>query len=62
MPKLDSGNSSVDKSSGAVLFHKSPELLEIIRLRKEVEEVNHKMDVILDILQGGERNGGKVAK
>ena len=36
MPMLNNGNSSVDKSSGAVMFHKSPELLEIMRLREEI--------------------------
>ena len=44
MPTLNNGNSSVDKSSGAVIFHKSPELLEIIRLREDVKKLDAKMD------------------
>ena len=62
MPMLNNGNSSVDKSSGAVMFHKSPELLEIMRLRDDVKRLDEKMDVILEILRGGERDGTKVGK
>lgn len=66
MPMLNNGNSSVDKSSGAVMFHKSPELLEIMRLRDDVkrldEKMDEKMDAILEILRGGERDGTKVGK
>ena len=62
MPMLNNGNSSVDKSSGAVMFHKSPELLEIIRLREDIKRLDEKMDVILEILRGGERDGTKVGK
>lgn len=62
MPSLHNGNSSVDKSSGAVMFHKSPELLEIMRLREDMKNLNTKMDSILEILKGGERDGTKVGK
>lgn len=62
MPALNNGNSSVDKSSGAVMFHKSPELLEIIRLRNDVKKLDAKMDAILEILRGGERDGTKVGE
>lgn len=62
MPILNNGNSSVDKSSGAVMFHKSPELLEIMRLRNDIKRLDEKMDVILEILRGGERDGTKVGK
>lgn len=62
MPMLNNGNSSVDKSSGAVMFHKSPELLEIMRLRDDIKRLDEKMDVILEILRGGERDGTKVGK
>lgn len=62
MPMLNNGNSSVDKSSGAVMFHKSPELLEIMRLRNDIKILDEKMDVILEILRGGERDGTKVGK
>lgn len=62
MPTLNNGNSSVDKSSGAVIFHKSPELLEIIRLREDVKKLDAKMDAVLEILRGGERDGTKVGK
>lgn len=62
MPILNNGNSSVDKSSGAVMFHKSPELLEIMRLREDIKRLDEKVDVILEILRGGERDGTKVGK
>ena len=62
MTMLNNGNSSVDKSSGAVMFHKSPELLEIMRLRDDIKRLDEKMDVILEILRGGERDGTKVGK
>lgn len=62
MPALNSGNSSVDKSSGAVLFHKSPELLEIMRLRDDMKKIDDKMNTILEILRGGERDGTKMAE
>lgn len=62
MPMLNNGNSSVDKSSGAVMFHKSPELLEIMRLREDIKRLDEKVDVILEILRGGERDGTKVGK
>ena len=62
MPTLNNGNSSVDKSSGAVIFHKSPELLEIIRLREDVKKLDVKMDTILEILRGGERDGTKMVE
>lgn len=62
MPVLNNGNSSVDKSSGAVLFHKSPELLEIMRLRNDIKKVDDKMNTILEILRGGERDGTEMAE
>lgn len=62
MATLNDTNSSVDKSSGAVLFHKSPELLEIMRLREDVRNLDKKMDTILEILRGGERDGTTVEK
>lgn len=62
MPVLNDGNSSVDKSSGAVLFYKSPELLEIMRLRDDIKKVDDKMNTILEILRGGERDGTEMAE
>ena len=62
MPVLNNGNSSVDKSSGAVLFHKSPELLEIMRLRDDIKKVDDKKNTILEILRGGERDGTEMAE
>ena len=62
MPVLNNGNSSVDKSSGAVVFHKSPELLEIMRLRDDIKKVDDKMNTILEILRGGERDGTEMAE
>ena len=55
---LTESNSSVDKNSGAVIFHKSPELQELLLLRKEVKELNTKMDTILNLLlKGGNKDG-----
>lgn len=58
MAILNSSNSSVDNNSGAVMFHRSPELIEIMKLRKEVESLNNKMDLILSLLKGGGDNSG----
>lgn len=57
MAILNSSNSSVDNNSGAVMFHRSPELIEIMKLRKEVESLNTKMDLILSLLKGGGDSG-----
>lgn len=57
MVVLTESNISVDKNSGAVIFHKSPELKELLLLRKEVKELNDKMDVILNLLKGGDKIG-----
>lgn len=60
MPRLNDSNCSVDQETGAVMFHKSPELLEIIKLRQEVKDLNSKMDDVLELLKGGIRDGTKV--
>lgn len=57
MAKLTETNSSIDKNSGAVMFHKSPELNEIIRIRKEIQELNQKIDIILNLLKEGHKDG-----
>lgn len=56
--KLSNNNCSVDKESGAVIIHKSPELQEILRLRKEVSCLSEKMDEILTLLKGGNKEDG----
>lgn len=60
MPRLTENNSSVDKESGAVMFHRSPELLEIMKLRKEVENLNTKMDLIIGILLKSEIENNQI--
>lgn len=50
MPMLTDSNCSVDKESGAVIFHKSPELLELIELKKEVRDLSTKLDKVLELL------------
>ena len=57
MPRLTESNSSVDKNSGAVMFHKSPELKNILLLRQEVKNLNEKMDMIIELLKGGKKYG-----
>lgn len=54
---LNNSNCSVDKETGAVMVHKSPELQEILRLRQEVSSLNKKMDTILKLLKGGKEDG-----
>ena len=54
---LNNSNYSVDKETGAVMVHKSPELQEILRLRQEVSSLNKKMDTILKLLKGGKEDG-----
>ncbi len=53
MAVLDQTNSTVDKETGAVMFHKSPELQLLTKLEKEVQEVNSKLDEVLRLLKGG---------
>lgn len=62
MPRFTDGNSSVDESSGAVFYHKSPELLEIIKLRREISNLNTKVDKLLELLEGGKEDGTEVAE
>lgn len=64
MAKLTENNSSVDKNSGAVMFHKSPELQELLKLKQEVKDIhkeindlNNKLDTILELLKGGRKYG-----
>lgn len=57
---LSSSNCSVDKETGAVMFHKSPELQELLSLKKEVHDLNKKVDVLIEYIQtlkGGSENG-----
>lgn len=64
MPILNESNSSVDKNSGAVFFHRSPELNSIIQLQREVKEINEKLnkldeklDKIIRMLREVDENG-----
>lgn len=59
-------NYSVQKESGALIFHKSPELQELKKLRNDVkelrqenQELNTKLDEILSLLKGGTTEDGK---
>lgn len=54
---LNSSNSHVDKNSGAVLIHKSPELEEILSLKEEIKQLNIKVEKILSILENHEKEG-----
>ena len=54
---LNGNNYSVDKESGAVIFHKSPELQEILKIKKEIKNLNDKMDKIIKLLKEDESNG-----
>ena len=50
MNNLNGSNYSVDKDSGAVIFHRSPELLEIIELKNQVKTMNEKLDFLCKLL------------
>ena len=50
--KLTPSNCSVDKNSGAVIIHKSPELVELTKLKSEIKDIQNKLDTILQLLQG----------
>lgn len=60
MPSLNQNNSTVDKESGAVIFHQSPELQEIVKLKKEIRQLNGKVDELIELLKGGIVNGQKM--
>ena len=55
-------NYHVQEESGAVIFHKSPELLEIMDIKKQIDELNTKLDKILTIMEGGTVSGEKMAR
>lgn len=57
MATLTDSNSSVDRGSGAVLFHKSPELKELLLLRKELQEMKENIQTILELLREVKENG-----
>lgn len=40
------GNYSVDKDSGAVIFHRSPELIELVKVQKNLDELNLKIELL----------------
>lgn len=46
MPILTESNCSVDKGSGAVLYHRSPELKNTIALRDDIKKLNQRLDEI----------------
>lgn len=53
MLDLENSSYSVDESSGAVFFHRSPELKELMQLREEVKNLNNKVDKLLEIIEKG---------
>ena len=57
MPELNKSNSRVDKGSGAIIFNGSSELQELIKLQKRMNTLEHKVDKILALLEGGNVNG-----
>ena len=67
---LNQNNCTVDKETGAVIFHKSPELQETLKLQTQVKELNtkvdkleSKIDFLIDLLKGGTvPDGSQVAK
>lgn len=64
MAMLTNSNCTVDKESGGVIYHGSPELREIVKLQKQMKELheenktlNDKLDSILELLKGGNQYG-----
>ena len=55
MALLNSGNSRIDPSSGAVIFDGTPELKEMIKIRAELKDINLKLDKLLEIT--GDQHG-----
>ena len=51
---LKSSSYDIDQETGAVLIHKSPVLLKLNKMEKEIKEINNKLDKILELLEGGE--------
>ena len=43
-------NGSFDKSSGAIIFKRSPELKELKELKKEIKDIQSKLDCIMRYL------------
>lgn len=54
---LNNSNCTVDKESGAVIFHGSPELQEIVKLKKHVKTLEDKIDTLIELLKGGKQDG-----
>lgn len=60
MANLSMNNCSIDKESGAVIFHKSPELQETLKLQTEINKLNQKVDkleskidFLIELMKGG---------
>ena len=43
-------NGSLDQSSGAIIFKRSPELKELKELKKEIKDIQSKLDCIMRYL------------
>lgn len=43
-------NGSFDKSSGAIIFKRSPELKELKELKKQINDMQSKLDCIINYL------------
>ena len=56
MAYLNSDICSIDKNSGAVIIRKSPELQEILELKKEIKSINEKLEHICKLLDKNETN------
>ena len=59
MALLNSGNSRIDKNSGAIIFDGSPEFKEILKIREDLKDINLKLEKLL-MLVDGDDYGGKV--
>lgn len=54
--QLNQSNCSVDKQSGAVIVHSSPELQETRKIREEVKELSRELKEIRQLLEQALQN------
>jgi len=60
MATLNRNNCRIDPKSGGVIFHGSPEFQELNKIQQDVQEINTKLDEILEFIKGGIQIGRKM--
>lgn len=62
MAHFNRENSHVQEESGAVIYHHSPEDLDNMDIRRQLKQLNTKLDLILSILNGGTCHGSEMER